>query len=204
MSHGIDPEVVELLAQRAKVHLRKRARSVRGAVARSALEARSAALVARLLEHPWLEGVKTVASFWPIEGRSEVDLRAIDPALRARGVTVVYPSIDPDTRRMCFRDPSEPERMEERGLGFAEPDPSLPEAERIDVVLTPCLLVDATGARLGYGGGFYDATLPSYCPPGRAIAVAYDFQLQAEVPTSSRDVRVDAVVTDARALEASR
>ena len=168
MSHGIEPEVVELLAQRAKAHLRKRARSVRGAVARSALEARSAAIVARLLEHPWLEGAKTVASFWPIEGRSEVDLRAIDPVLRSRGVVVVYPSIDPDTRRMCFRDPGEPERMEERGLGFD------------------------------------DAPLPRYCPPGRAIAVAYDFQLQAEVPTSSRDVRVDAIVTDARGLDASR
>ena len=118
----LDPALVEDLARRAKTVLRKRARGLRGSVAQTVIEEKSRAIVARLLDDADVARARSVALFWPIEGRKEVDLRALDPVLRARGVAVHYPAIDPDSRAMTFRDPGDPARMAERdaGAGMAE------------------------------------------------------------------------------------
>ena len=44
--------------------------------------------------------------------------------------------------------------------------------------------------------GFYDATLPDYRPPARALVVAFAFQLVGELPLLEHDVACDGVVTD--------
>jgi 5-formyltetrahydrofolate cyclo-ligase len=62
----------------------------------------------------------------------------------------------------------------------------------------PALAATPDGHRLGYGKGFYDATLPDVCPPALAIAVVYSFQLLAELPVESHDHRCDLVATDAQ------
>jgi 5-formyltetrahydrofolate cyclo-ligase len=197
----LDPEMVRELARRAKIVLRKRARGMRASVPESAIAQRSAAIVARLDQDETVAAAREVALYWPIEGRKEVDLTALDPWLRGRGVRVFYPAIDPETRAMTFRDPGDPARMQERGFGFLEPDPDAPEPTRLDVVVVPALLVDPRGHRLGYGAGYYDRTLPMHCPPASAIAVAFAFQLVVDLPTAPTDVAVSRIVTDERVLE---
>jgi 5-formyltetrahydrofolate cyclo-ligase len=193
---AFDPEVEAVLRHRAKAVLRKRARALRNALPASAVAERSARIVARLQTLPEIAAAERVALFWPIEGRNEVDLTALDAHLRAAGKRIAYPSIDPETRVMTFRYPADPAALEERGLGFREPDPEAPEADALDVVVVPALQVDAAGHRIGYGAGFYDRTLPRFAPPARSVAVAFSFQLIAEVPSTEGDVAVDLVVTD--------
>jgi 5-formyltetrahydrofolate cyclo-ligase len=141
-----------------------------------------------------------VALFWPIEGRNEVDLRPLAQTLKNLGISLAFPSIDPETRVMTFRLAQNFAAMEERGLGFAEPAYEDPEATELDVVVVPALGLDAAGNRIGYGAGFYDRTLPRFCPPASSIAVAFDFQLLVEVPTTEGDVPVDIVLTDERSF----
>src|SRR3954467_700485 len=124
----IDPAVETELRYRAKAALRKRARALRNSFPRDAVAERSARIVARLLGLPAVEAAGTVALFWPIEGRNEVDLTALDARLRAQGQRPAYPSIDPEPRVMTFRFVGGPAELEERGLGFREPDPGAPEA----------------------------------------------------------------------------
>lgn len=190
----------QTIARKVKAELRKRMRAVRQTTPASACNERSARIVARLLALPELATPVRVALFFPIEARHEVDLRALDAALRERGVSVYYPSIDPETRVMTFRLVASFEQLEERGLGFREPTAEAEEATSLDVVVVPCLAADPTGYRLGYGAGFYDRTLPRFCPPAFAVAVAYDFQLLAEIPKNEHDVAVAALVTDTREL----
>jgi 5-formyltetrahydrofolate cyclo-ligase len=188
----------------AKAMMRKRARALRGSMPAKALAERSARICERLLELPAFRGRPSVALFWPIEGRNEVDLRSLDERLRERGAALHYPSIDPDDRSMCFRHVPDVGLLEERGMRFSEPPPSAPAAETLDVVVVPGLMFDARGFRIGYGGGFYDRALPQHCPPALALGVAYDFQLAADVPNTDNDVPVDRIVTDARMLRAQR
>ncbi len=194
----LDAEAVKVLSYRAKTELRKRARALRNTIPVSAIAERSAKIVTRLEALPQLQQAKRVALFWPIEGRNEVDLRALAENLKTRGLSVAFPSIDPDTRVMTFRFPPNADAMEERGLGFAEPAYDDPEAPQLDVVVVPALGLDAAGNRIGYGAGYYDRTLPRFCPPALAIGVAFDFQLLVEVPTTEGDVPVDVVLTDER------
>jgi 5-formyltetrahydrofolate cyclo-ligase len=194
----IDAEAETVLRIRAKAVLRQRARALRNTIPESATQERSQRIVAALLGLPEIAGARSVALFYPIEGRNEVDLRPLDAELRAKGAKIAYPTIDQETRVMTFRFVVETEAMEERGFGFREPAPDAADASELDVVVVPALQIDGSGHRIGYGAGYYDRTLPRYCPPAIAIGVAFDFQLVAEVPVTEGDVAVSMVVTDQR------
>ena len=205
--HGFIPSDAEdLMRRRVKAELRKRIRGVRKSAPASACTARSLRIVLALETLPALRDVVAVALFWPIEEKHEVDLRTFDASLRARGVRVAYPAIEPDTGVMSFRFVLAPAAMEERGYGFREPSASDPEvsAGELSAIVVPALAVDPSGHRIGYGAGYYDRTLPRFVPPAVTIAVAYDYQLVVEVPATSTDVAVDWIVTDTRVMEASR
>ena len=194
----------QLLRKRAKALMRRRFRNLRQSMPAGALRRRSAAICEALLADPALERAEVVALFWPIEGRNEVDLRAVDEALRARRVTVAYPAITPETGVMTFHVVDDTSALELCELGFDAPPASAPEAAGVDVVVVPGLAFDPSGHRIGYGAGFYDRTLPRHCPPGVAIGVAFDFLLAADVPHGEGDVPVDRVITDSRVLDIPR
>lgn len=198
---NIDAETERALRYQAKAVLRKKARALRNSVPAAAIAERSARIAASLETIDAFHRARRVALFWPIEGRNEVNLVALDGRLRARGVEVAYPAIDPATRAMTFRLIDDPAQMVERGLGFREPAETEPEAERLDVIVVPALQLDARGHRIGYGAGFYDRALARFCPPATAIGVGFDFQLIAEVPVTEGDIALDLIVTDERVLQ---
>lgn len=199
-SHKLAPD--DFIRLKVKAELRKRLRGVRKTTPAEACAERSRTLVARLEAHEAVVSAKTVALFWPIEARHEVDLRPLDETLRARGVRIAYPAIDADTNVMTFRFVDDVSALEDKGYGFSEPVADAPLATALDVIVVPAIAVDPTGHRIGYGAGYYDRTLPSFAPPAVSIAVAYDWQLVAEVPATEGDVRVAWVLTDVRTFDA--
>lgn len=208
MESPFSPEWTTEFASRAKVAIRKRMKALRSSHPASALAARSRALVERLLEEPELDRLRGVALFWPMIERGEVDLRDFDGQLRERGVAVYYPFMDPTPSgfRTGFRLSRDASELQDRGQKFFEPPLDAPEAVRgeVDWVLVPALAVDERGHRIGYGAGYYDATLADLCPPARRIIVAYDFQRLAEIPAEAHDVACDRIVTDRRSWDAVR
>jgi len=200
-SHALAPD--DFIRRKVKAELRKRMRGLRKTHPLDVCIERSAKIVASL--EPLLASARSVAVFWPIEERHEVDLRPLDASLRARGVRIAYPAIDPDTGAMTFRF-ADASSLEEAGYGFREPPKDAPQAQRgdLDVIVVPALAVDPAGHRIGYGAGYYDRTIPAYAPPATTIVVAYDYQLIAEVPKNETDVATDTIVTDARVLRAER
>jgi 5-formyltetrahydrofolate cyclo-ligase len=202
--HGFIPSSAEdMLRQRVKAELRKRMRGLRNAVPQSACAERSARIVERLSTLEPLASARSIALFWPILERHEVDLRALDGRLRARGARVAYPAVDPETRAMTFRFVEHPDAMNEQGFGFREPAPAAPEAApgELEAIVVPALAVDPSGHRIGYGAGYYDATLPRYAPPAVTVVVAFQFQLIAEAPVTDGDVKAGWVVTDEREMK---
>ena len=199
-----NPDTLAELTRLARKQLRGRARSVRAAYPEAALLERSRLIVERVVALPEFDAAESIALFWPLP--REVDLREIDKAARSHGKRVYYPVMDRHATgvRTGMALSAETAELAERGSRFAEPPPSAPRAERgdIDLVFVPALAVALNGHRLGYGAGFYDATLPDFCPPAKSVVVAYDFQLLAELPHLAHDVACDWIVTDRR-LEAA-
>lgn len=190
----------DVIAVKVKAELRKRMRGLRRAAPRDACEARSAKIRATLLALPAVQAARSIALFFPIEGRNEVDLVPLDAELRARGVVVGYPIIEPESRVMSFRAVASLEALEERGFGFREPSLDSPVLSSPDVIVVPALAVAPSGQRLGYGAGFYDRALAE--SSAWTVAVIFDYQLLADLPTLPHDVPVAHIVTDARSVAA--
>lgn len=198
----MDPREEDGLRRRVKAELRKRMRAVRQTMPATSCAERSARIVRALEALPAIADAKAVALFWPMVERHEVDVRALDTALRARGVKIAYPAIDPESRVMTFRWAREAD-LDERGLGFREPPADAPEvgADDLSAIVVPALALDPCGHRIGYGAGFYDRTLVRFAS-AVAVAVAFDFQLVAEVPVTEGDHAVAWIVTDVRTMRA--
>lgn len=208
MDGPLSPELLAEVTKRAKVQIRKRMKAVRQSHPAAALAQRSAQLVERAKEIPGLAEARGVALYWPLVERGEIDLRALDAWLRERGVRVYYPFMEPKDRpgafRTGFRLSASADDVILRGRTFAEPPPDAPDAKPgdVDFVFVPALAADGRGHRIGYGAGYYDATLADVRPPARAVIVVYEFQLLAEIPIEPHDVPCDVVLTDRRWLTA--
>jgi 5-formyltetrahydrofolate cyclo-ligase len=87
--------------------------------------------------------------------------------------------------------------------GIAEPvDAVWVEAdEPLDLMVVPGVAFDACGGRIGHGRGHYDRICGR---PGAAAAMkvglAFEGQIVAGVPMDTRDVYMDAVITERRTL----
>jgi 5-formyltetrahydrofolate cyclo-ligase len=205
-----DPSVEALLRRQAKAEQRKSRRAMRNSIPASARAARAARIVATVTADPAFAAARNVALFWPMLDRGEVDVRPIDRAAREQGKAVAYPFMLNRTDALDQPDMvllvAEPSQLEERGHGFAEP-PENADPIAIDdglLVIVPALAVDPTGQRIGYGKGFYDRLLARIAPPAFALAVAYDFEVVAEVPVTEGDVPVHMIVTDVRTFRIAR
>ncbi len=192
------PDEVAILATQVKRELRKRMRSLRGVLSAATRAEKSAVVVEALAKLETMEGARTVGLYAPMVDRGELDVGPLHGILLARGVSVAYPSMNPDGSLSFFR-VDDAASLAERGNGFREPEPTEDlRVPRVDVLVLPALAADSSGNRLGYGGGSYDRTLAAWTPVPRTVAVVYDFQVLVEVPHLPTDVPVDVVVTDRR------
>jgi 5-formyltetrahydrofolate cyclo-ligase len=197
------PEEVAAIVVQVKRELRKRMRSLRGALSSATRAEKSSVVVDRLAELELFEGAKTVGLYAPMVDRGELDVEPLHQRLAARGVVVAYPTMN-DDGSLAFYRVDDPSSLVERGNLFREPEP---DADRrvssLDVLVLPALAADPLGNRLGYGGGSYDRTLAAFPVRPRTVAVVYDFQVLVEVPHVATDIPVDAVVTDRRVFSRS-
>jgi 5-formyltetrahydrofolate cyclo-ligase len=191
----------DVLRLRVKAEIRKRLRGLRKTTPSSACAERSTRIVEHLAGLEPIRVARTVALFWPIEEKHEVDLRPLDASLRARAVRVAYPTVL-ESGEMVFRFVSDPGSMEDHPLGFRAPSDASARADQLDVIVVPAIALDPTGQRIGYGAGFYDRALASHSR-ATTVGVVYDFQLIPEVAATSADVPVHWVVTDRRTLRSS-
>ncbi len=148
----------------------------------------------------WAPPAGTVVSaFWPI--RSELDLRPLMTRLCERGCGIALPVVTARRTALTFRQWTPSTRLVEARFGVSVPPEDAPVLEP-DWLLVPLLAFDASGYRLGYGGGFYDITLAGLRARKSvfAIGTAFDGQEVARVPRSSDDARLDAILTEKRVL----
>ena len=61
--------------------------------------------------------------------------------------------------------------------------------EILDIVITPGVVFDEEGYRIGYGGGFYDKLFVK-------IAIGFELQVIDKVPRDSYDKAVDYLITE--------
>ena len=78
--------------------------------------------------------------------------------------------------------------------------PSEPEFLEPEILIVPLVAFDATGGRLGYGGGYYDRTLEKLRSKRATLAIgfAYEAQEADHLPLEPTDQMLDMIVTERR------
>ena len=170
----------ELIARRAALDPR-----VRDAATQS---------LTRLLTEGFAVSAGTVVAFcWPYKG--ELDARFAVRHWRERGAVAALPEVVARNSPLRFRKwwPGAPMRAGVMGI----PVPDGTEVVVPDIALVPMVGWDDHGYRLGYGGGYFDATLAALVPRPVAIGLSQElFRLETIFPVA-HDIPMDFVVTEA-------
>ena len=186
----------------AKVAVEKAALRTRFRLRRTSVPARAAvdaAIVARVLALPEVAAAqaagRVVLAFWPLAARGEVDVRPLVAALAAGGVALpaVIPGAAP---RLAVRRFTSAARLVAGPWGLMEPAADAPAVAPADlaVVVVPALALGRDGSRLGAGGGYYDAFLPTTA--ALRVGVAPAACVVDALPHEPHDARLDVVVTE--------
>ncbi|MBY6152138.1 5-formyltetrahydrofolate cyclo-ligase [Vannielia litorea] len=130
--------------------------------------------------------------------RDEIDpLPALEEAA-AHG-PVGLPTITAPATPLVFRLWEPGAEMVPAQFGTSEPTG---EVMRPEILVVPLVAFTRAGARLGYGGGFYDRTLELLRRDGPVLAIGFAYSAQeAEfLPQEPTDAPLDMIVTEAGVL----
>lgn len=140
-----------------------------------------------------------ISAYWPIRG--EMDPRPLMASLTERGHPLLLPVVAGEGQPLTFRIWREGEDLNLGPLGTREPSADAPE-ETPGIVIVPLLAFDEAGYRLGYGKGFFDATLAELrhrTPSVIAVGFAYEAQCAERLPRDAWDEPLDWIVTERKA-----
>ncbi len=129
--------------------------------------------------------------------RGEVNITQALIGMHDRKVPLCLPTVSAPQRIMQFLAWRPKMALRKGAYGTFEPDGV--EILVPTVLWVPLVAFDRRGYRLGYGGGYYDATitfLKKTNPSLRAIGAAYSFQEVEALPNQPHDVALDMVVTE--------
>lgn len=129
----------------------------------------------------------------------ELSLNSYLNARLLRKLPVALPAVI-GKGEMEFRIITSVDQLAPGAFGILEPTEDCPRIapEDITLALVPGVGFTPSGQRLGQGGGFYDRMLPNMTCPKWGIA--WDEQVQEDLPVEAHDQRVDRVIHPATAL----
>ena len=183
-----------------KRELRKIMKARRREVPSEERRAYSAALCGNLLEREDVQraiGAKGVFAVY-LASKEEIGLSPLVERLWAADCRVVVPAWRDDTYRLVAYSPKT--ELAAGPMGILEPAPdgeeliSVAEGD-VSVWIVPGLAFSRSGARLGYGGGWYDRFLSKANPSSISLGVAYPFQIVADLPLEPHDIPLVDIVT---------
>lgn len=70
----------------------------------------------------------------------------------------------------------------------------------IEMVIVPGVAFNKSGARIGFGMGFYDRFLSGLSSKTKTIGLAFDFQIVDEIPVFTHDFLIDKIITEKRVI----
>lgn len=148
-----------------------------------------------------VQQAKNIALFLSVDG--EINTRPLIAKLWQRKQQVYLPVLHPfSTGQLLFLRYDEHTELKVNRLGIAEPPLDirnlLPLSE-LDVLIVPLVAFDATGQRLGMGGGFYDRTLQNWQQHNfMPIGLAHDCQQVDTLPVERWDIPLPALITPSK------
>jgi 5,10-methenyltetrahydrofolate synthetase len=186
------PEAIK----QAKAELRQAILARRDAADASRRSRDSQTIMQKLCALPAYRAANVVAAYASFG--SEIDTSGFLARILADGKQLVLPRINRAQRALELRHVADLRADLVSGVwGIREPAERCPlqSLAKVEFMLVPGVAFAPSGARLGYGGGFYDRLLASLDRRVPRIAAAFQLQMMDQLPEGPHDERVDIVVT---------
>jgi 5-formyltetrahydrofolate cyclo-ligase len=134
--------------------------------------------------------------------RTEVDTSEMIKSSLMSGKRVLLPRVDKDRHELLLYEIRDFRELTPGYLGIPEPPVSEKQMNinDADIVIIPGAGFDASGNRIGYGGGYYDRLLSGLQKGIPVIAPAYEEQIVDSIPSEPHDIKVQMIVTDRRLI----
>jgi 5-formyltetrahydrofolate cyclo-ligase len=192
-----------LPAKTERNELRRRMRQQRRALTPQQQRDAALALDRLIGRHPLFLRSRHIAFYLPNDG--EMDLSPLIERALAMGKRCYLPVLSPLYHNRLWFAPYDA-RSELLLNRFGIPEPAanwslMRPAWSLDLVLTPLVAFDASGNRLGMGGGYYDRTLAylarrQHWRKPHLLGTAYAFQQVETLPYESWDVPLQGIATE--------
>lgn len=178
-----------------KEKIREKYRKIRAQIPSETRKHADNQIAKRLFNRPEYRDARIIYCYMSFKDEADT-ASIIDESLRL-GKQVALPRVS-GKRKMEFFFISGQKDLVTGFMGIKEPagyclEASAPSEDAL--VLLPGLAFDRSGARLGYGGGFYDTYLAKHAGCKKA-ALAYSAQIAPEIPTEPVDVKTDMIITE--------
>ena len=126
----------------------------------------------------------------------------------ADGKRLVLPKVNRHTNELdLYRVDDLASQLAAGSWGIAEPVVErcerLIDLNEVEFALLPGVAFARNGARLGYGGGYYDKLLARINPHPVRVAAAFALQVVQNVPQETTDVEVEWLVTERETIRCS-
>lgn len=158
----------------------------------------------------WLVGRReqSIGAYWPIKGEfdplpalyrwseaaEEPEARIASAERIAAMRRIGLPVVDKATQSVSFRIWYPGCVMEADAYGI--PKPKGTETFMPEILLVPCLGYGPGGARLGYGGGFFDRMLKGLTPRPVTVGLCYSHAFLPLMRHEPDELPLDAMLTD--------
>jgi len=177
--------------------LRDRHRKDRRKLSAATLSEHAEQLEKQLASVPEYQQASQVAAYIAILG--EISLEPVIRAGSTMGKCFYLPILRDELMAFAPWQPDSP--LLKKRYGLLEPDCSEAdwiEPSALDLVLTPLVVFDAQGNRIGQGGGYYDRTFEFIRASGKPllIGVAHDSQRESALEPQPWDIPLHKVVTE--------
>ncbi len=141
-----------------------------------------------------------IASYSPIG--SEVDTSMLMAKILRLGKILLLPVVEKHTKQLTFYRVKDYRLDTIKSLwGILEPDPK--KCQRIsisaaNVIIVPGVVFSQKCQRIGYGGGYYDYSLPRARNSAYKVGLGFDFQILPSTPTCRHDRKLSSIISEKR------
>lgn len=188
---------------KSRAQLREEIRKKRKTLSCIEQQQASELLTLRLQSHAKIQSAKTIALYLTNDG--ELDPMPFINWCWQQGKQVYLPVLHPFCAgHLLFLLFEHNSPMVKNCYGISEPKLNVTKIcpiEQLDVLCTPLVAFDHSGARLGMGGGFYDRTLVNWQTHQLyPIGLAHDCQQVDAVPVEYWDIPLPEIITPTQNL----
>lgn len=204
------PNSTQLLAQKDRQTIRNTIRANRKALTESFQNSAANELLTKLSCHSKIHSANNIALYLTNDG--ELNLQPFIDWCWQQNKAVYLPVIHPFAKgHLLFIRYSVDSHMTINKYGIKEPKLDvryiLP-TQQLDVIFTPLVAFDSSGARIGMGGGYYDRTLArwhqnysidKHSKP-HPVGIAHDCQQIKRVPAEAWDIPLPEIITPTQTI----